>query len=320
MYKCMYVFLTLLVFMISLVGCGASDRLTTGEKNDLIAGITDDEIVDGSLTILLCGPSAGSIENIVSEYEKKYETDVNVIRYDTDADWSEFATKVLAQDSDFDLFMPVQAQLGSIIRSGVYQDLSGYESIRTRIESNSLTSMISMTEGELIGVPCCVELMSSKDSMAAMTLFKYCYKNLNLFTGSYSDPDGEELFEVLKNRYANPDDGKENAFYDFEYNSASTSYLFMNNSSLKKDLAADFLCYLFDVLNEETEVEQTIALPYPSIEADAEYTPSWLFYSYEFVEPLGEAFTSVADTDGSDDALRRLAREAANGVGMRLEG
>lgn len=105
---------------------------------------------------------------------------------------------MLAHGSVFDLFMPVQAQLGSIVRSGVYQDLCGFESIRTRIESNSLTSMISVTEGELIEVPCRIELIYSEDSRVAMTLFKYCYKNINLFAGAYSDPEGGELFEALK--------------------------------------------------------------------------------------------------------------------------
>ena len=318
MRKCISVVLALLVFTVALAGCGRSEQLTFEEKNDLIAGFTEDETVDGALTILLCGPRASETESIVSLYEEKYGVDVNVIKYAKDNDWDKFATKILAQDSDFDLFMPVEAQLGSIIRNGVYQELSDYEKIRSRIESNSLTNMISTVEGDLIGVPCYTQAFSSADSSSANTLFKYCYKNVNLYTGVNADPEGEELFEVLKHHYAHPDDEKENAFYDFEYNDALTSYMFMNKYSKKKDQAAELLCFLFDVFS--SDVESTVYLLYPSVENGSEYVPSWLYYTYEFVEPIADAYMAAVETDGSDETLRKLAQEAAKGVKMRLEG
>jgi len=61
-------------------------------------------------------------------------------------------------------------------------------------------------------------------------------------------------------------------------------------------------------------------LPYPTPEDGVEHVPSWMYYGYEFVEPIGNAISSVTTTDGSDEALRKLAQEAARGVRMRLEG
>lgn len=319
MRKYLFVLLAFSILMLALVGCGdSSDKLTHADENNLIAGITDDELVDDALTILLCGPRAYEMESIVSLYEEKYGVDVNVIKYADDNEWNKFATKLLSQDSDFDLFMPVEAQLGSVIRNGLYQDLSAYEDVSSRIESNSLTNMISSVEGGLIGVPCYTQTFSSTNSSGADTLFKYCYKNVNLYMGVNSDTEGEELFEVLKHHYGHPDDEKENAFYDFEYNEALTSYVFMNKFSQKKEQAAEFLCFLFDVFNND--IESTVYLLYPLIEDGSEYVPSWLYYTYEFVEPIANAFEATLESDGSDEALRKLAQEAIRGMRMRLEG
>lgn len=311
------IIIALLLFTLTLSGCGKSDSLTLEEKNNILAGITEDEAVDGALTIILCGSNTYDVETAVSEFEKKYELDVNVVLYD-EGEWDKFATKAMSQDSDFDLFMPVPAQIASIVRSGVYQDLNDCSDIKARLESNSLAKMISLIDDTLIGVPCNTEIWYTGETNAAMTVFKYCYKNLNLFTGEYSDKEGKEFFEVLKNRYSNPEDSRENAYYDFDNHCAFTQYVFMNRYSEKKELAEDFLCCLFDILNRD--IESAAQLTYPEIAADIEYTPYWQFYSNDYVDPLGEALSAVVNTDGSDEALRRLAEKAADGVSMRMEG
>lgn len=309
--------LAIIFFTLTLSGCGKSDSLTLEEKNNMLAGVAEDEAVDGALTIILCGSSTYDVETAVAEFEKKYELDVNVVLYG-EGEWDKFATKAMSQDRDFDLFMPVPAQIASIVRSGVYQDLNDCCDIKARLEGNSLTKMISLINDKLIGVPCNTEIWYTGETNAAMTVFKYCYKNLNLFTGEYSDKEGKEFFEVLKNRYSNPEDSRENAYYDFDYHCAFTQYVFMNRYSEKKELAEDFLCCLFDILNKN--VESAAYLTYPDIEADIEYTPNWLFYSNDYVDPLGDALSAVVNTDGGDEALRRLAEKAANGVRMRIEG
>ncbi len=306
-----------IIFTLALIGCGRSDKPTFEEKNNMLAGITEDEIVDDALTIILCGSNTYDVEVAVSEFEKTYGLDVNVVSYG-EGEWDKFAAKAMSQDSDFDLFMPVPAYIASIVRSGVYQELNDYSDIKARLESNSLTKMISLLDNTLIGVPCATQLSYTGNVDAAMTVFKYCYKNINLFTGEYSDEEGEEFFEVLKNRYSNPDDSRENAYYDFDYHSVAAQYVFMNRYSEKKELAEDFMCLLFDILNKD--VDSQANLTYPEIESDAEYTPDWLFYSSDYIDPLGDAISAALDTDGSDEALRRLAEKAANDVSMRMEG
>ncbi len=156
------------------------------------------------------------------------------------------------------------------------------------------------------------------DNNTAYTFFKYGYKNINLFTNEYSDPDGEELFEVLRHLYNNQEDTKIDPYYDFEYHYSVTSYLFMNKYSVNKDVAADFMCYMFDALNKD--IESAVHMTYPVPDEGAEYTPYWLYWSNDLVEPLTSAKDELMISDGSDEAIRKLAEDAARGLRMRLEG
>lgn len=313
--KRIFLLLPLIALMI-LSACGTPN----GAENDnnLIGDVADDKAGGDRLTVVLCGPSTYDVEIAVSEFERLYETDVDLVLYNNDDDWDKFATKIMSKDSSIDLFMPVNARMASVVRNGVYQDLNDFEEVKSRLSGNYLTEMISDMQGELIGVPCNTQLTYSGDSQFAKTLMKYCYKNLNLFTGEFSDADGDEFFEVLKNRYGNPDDSKENAYYDFEYSEAFTQYVFMNKYSDNKELAAQFLCVLFDVLNGD--ITAAVTLPYQAVDGETVYMPSWLYYSYDYVSPIGTAFSSVADTDGSDNAIRKLASDAVYQLRMRLEG
>lgn len=311
---------SLLYLMLALCSCGNAQLPDSDEQNtnDLLVGTEEDVLVDGALTILLCGTATHDVEVAVSEFETAKGIKVNVIKYEKDDDWAKFATKVMSQITDFDLFMPVPYHIPEIILNEAYLELSEFDEIKSRIESNSITDAVANMDGKLFGMPCNIQLSYSGDYKYAATNMKYCYKNLNLFTKSYLDPDGEELFEVLKFAYQNPGDDKQNPYYDFEFYDAYTQYVFMNRYTEKKELASEFLCLLFDILNKN--IESAAILPYPTPENGEEYMPSWIYYGYEFVEPIGNAVSSVADTDGSDEALRKLAREAARQVKMRLEG
>lgn len=68
------------------------------------------------------------------------------------------------------------------------------------------------------------------------------------------------------------------------------------------------------------DVAAAVTLPYKMIYGDTEYIPSWLYYSYDYASPISTAFSSVADTDGSDDAIRKLASDAVYRLRMKLEG
>ncbi len=306
--------------LISLCGCGKQDdtHLSPEEYNDLLAGVTEDELTDDAgLTILLCGPTTNDVEVAIHDYEILNGIEINVIKYG-EGKWDQFVTKALAQDKDFDLFMPVPAQIPGIIISDAYQDLSGYPDIKSRLYGNDLVKSLADYDGTLIGVPCCTQLNYSSDSSSSRTLFKYGYKNINTFTGEYSDPDGEELFEVLKHLYNNPEDTREDQFYDFEYYGVMTQYVFMNRSSQHKDAAASFLCYLYDILNKD--IESAAYLTYPEVEEGIEHVPGWLFWPADYIEPFSEAKEEALKSDGSDEAIRKIAQEAALGFRMRLEG
>lgn len=98
--------------------------------NELMGNETDEELSDDALTVLLCGPTTNDIETIISEYERLYNTKVNLIKYSKDIDWTKFSTKIMSQDSDFDLFMPVPAHVADIVRNGAYEDPDGEEFLK----------------------------------------------------------------------------------------------------------------------------------------------------------------------------------------------
>lgn len=316
--------LSVLLLALVLSGCGSNSNEDEDHLTDNLAGeeTTSEKVTSAdALTILICGPSSNDLDSVADYFKEKNETDVNIVKYAEDGDeWDKFLTKVMAQDSDFDLFVPIGAQLGDIVRSGVYDDLNGYESIKTRIESNGLVNSVSEFDDKKIGLPYLIQPFYSGDSEYAMTWFKYCYKNLNLYTNEYIDSEGDELFKALKHHYDDPSESRENAFYDFDYYAAETSYVFLNKNSEKKDTAIEFLCLLFDIENGNIEADNVLPFTYPKVEEGVEYTPYWLFYTYDYVDAIANAFQSAEETDGSDDALNKLAEEAAKTVRMRMNG
>lgn len=328
MKKLLAIILSLVLSASLLASCASPrEQMTHEEANDLLAGITEDVIKDEGITVLLCGPNTLIVEELAREYENLYGINVNIKKYG-EGSWDRFTTKVLSQDDDFDLFMPVLYQIAPIVRSGVYQKLNGYENIKSRIKGIDATEMLSNLHGTYIALPMRVQLFSTTDTVDVLgnpidrdyTLHKYLYKHLDLFADTFTDPDGEEFFEVLKHFYNNPDETKpEKELYDFEINYASAEYLFLNKYSKNKDEAVDFLCFLFDQMSVESDSLGSLWL-YPEVEKGVEYTPEWIYTTYEYWSVMRATVTEVHETDGSDETLRQMAEEAARELRRRLEG
>lgn len=328
MKKLLAIILSLVLSASLLASCTSPrEQMTHEEANDLLAGITEDVIKDEGITVLLCGPNTLIVEELAREYENLYGINVNIKKYG-EGSWDRFTTKVLSQDDDFDLFMPVLYQIAPIVRSGVYQKLNGYENIKSRIKGIDATEMLSNLDGTYIALPMSVQLFSTTDTVDVLgnpidrdyTLDKYMFKHLDLFADTFTDPDGEEFFEVLKHFYNNPDETKpEKELYDFEINYASAEYLFLNKYSKNKDEAVDFLCFLFDQMSVESDSLGGLWL-YPEVEKGVEYTPEWIYTTYEYWSVMRATVTEVHETDGSDETLRQMAEEAARELRRRLEG
>lgn len=328
MKKLLAIILSLALSASLLASCTSPrEQMTHEEANDLLAGITEDVIKDEGITVLLCGPNTLIVEELAREYENLYGINVNIKKYG-EGSWDRFTTKVLSQDDDFDLFMPVLYQIAPIVRSGVYQKLNGYENIKSRIKGIDATEMLANLDGTYIALPMSVQLFSTTDTVDVLgnpidrdyTLDKYMFKHLDLFADTFTDPDGEEFFKVLKHFYNNPDETKpEKELYDFEINYASAEYLFLNKYSKNKDEAVDFLCFLFDQMSVESDFLGSLWL-YPEVEKGVEYTPEWIYTTYEYWSVMRATVTEVHETDGSDETLRQMAEEAARELRRRLEG
>lgn len=322
MRKLISVLFALSIIMSMISGCGNADSPSSVEGTQPAEGEASDP--SDTLTVLLCGPQMQSVEAAIKIFNREHETEINVVRYEADSEWEKFSTKIMAQDSDFDVFVPAAYQLGDVVRNRLYQDLGEFDELKSRIEGNALTKQLAVMGDEIIYVPSDISVTYSGDISTAYSLFKYCYKNLNLYTGEFSDPNGDELFELMRHRYADPEDSKDNPFYDFEFYDASGWYAFMNKYSEKKDLAAEFLCLLFDIncgkYNDDGAIISSLLVTYPEIEDGTEYTPSWLYYTYDYSHVIGEALIGCEETDGSDETLKKLAEDAARTLRMRLEG
>lgn len=226
---------------------------------------------------------------------------------------------LMAQNTDVDVFYAGVLDVAKYIRMGYFVDLSQYDNLKAKIESNTLVKYISEFDGKYFGIPSYPRYNDESMFMYISPKFiTYCFENVDGFAGTYSDPEGEELYEVFKYIYEHDGDRVELPLKEVDYSYADcNSYTMMSPFSKHKDTAALYLEYLFDYLKTAEPV------PYPDV-GDIDLSGTYLTWRsthYKVVEPLFVAYNDeLMSCDGSEKALRELAEDAARGVRMRLEG
>lgn len=269
---------------------------------------------------------------IIEQYMSKV-ANVNIIEFSVADDVTLLNTKLMAQDTDIDIFYTMSIDTFTYVNMSYYEDLSQFDILKERFESNNCAGRAAEYDGKYIGVPLDVYYVNYAEvENPNDTLSRYLAANLSTGKGEFKDKDSEELYKVLRFFYDNPDDPKEGSPYTQDFEMLGGEYLIMNPSSQKKTKAAEFLAYCFDVLNGDIEINydrkesgtviKAIAYPYLELESTDEIRLKWDYQSWSIIEPLRMAWNDVRDgkTDGSDEALRKLAQDAARNVIMRLEG
>ncbi len=287
------------------------------------------------------GGTAGSsdLEKIIAGYESSHDVIVRTVVYSEDMGRLEL--KLMAGDKDIDLFSSSAIGEYKCIKSKTYVDLNKFDSLGKKISSNVFVDFAAKTEDGYFGIPYEVLYQFKADDSNPMptsmiqnmsiqpqtgesaAIFQYCIENIDFEKGEYLDPDGDELYKALKYRYENPH-GSDKKLYDFEFSMIQSSYLIMNPNSEKQQLAAEFLEYFFDAMNGDIVIDPIlstgteISLPFLELNTVENVYLSWKVKPKEVIDTVISAYNKASSTDGSNKSLKALAKEAAQGLRMRM--
>lgn len=284
---------------------------------------SDDEYDENAITIAIRG--GVDVPQIIKQYMRTV-ANVNVIEYSPEYEGKgDILIKLMAEDTDIDIYVTHAMDIYTFVEKGYYVDLSQYDSLKQRIDEMPFAKAAATVNGEYIGAPTMSFYYDSSTGTSGDTADKYLVNNLDCINGEYLDDDGEELYEVFRYLYDHPDDPKDSQLYSEEFCSIGTEYVFISPYSTKKEQAVDFLEYYLDVMAGIIEPDgYTINCAFPSGDNYNEAVLFWNHDCYSIVEPIRKAIYDIRynsdSVDGSDEALRKLAREAARQVKMRLEG
>lgn len=278
----------------------------------------DPEYYEGALTIAFRG--GVDVQFIIMDLLESGEK-INVVEYPLGGPFESLNMKLMAEDSDIDIFYTLSLDLYTYITSGYYEDLSQYDVLREKFESNEFVDYVASYNGTYVGLPIECYYYDTATNEQNDSFTKYLAKNVSALNGEFRDENGDELFELMKYLYDNPDDPRSDPFYeDTEVRMIGGEFLMINPYSERKEEAAEFLAYCFDLLTGEKAAPiHPIAKPYPTGIDDFEGVALyWDYQPWSIIEPLREAYNTLRQTDGTDAELRKLATDAANGTSMRL--
>lgn len=297
------------IFGILLMTIGCSEKITIEEESE-----------KADLVIAYAGMPEHFMQLVGEAFAEETGLKVEFIAFrgNEGSEIQELDVMLMSKSTRVDVFYTDMLDISKYVRSGYYVDLGQYDNLNNLIESNELVKFVSEYNGQYFGVPAFPENENKYRVMfSSPERVNYCIQNINAFEGTYSDPDGEKLYELLKYVYEKDGDIYEYPLEEVDYSLATCSgYVVMSPFSEHKDVAAMYMEYVFNHLKDAPPV------PYPEgveIDKDNTYLEHVCIHPM-VVQPITDAFKEAVNTDGSDEALHELACEAARQVRMRLEG
>ena len=326
-------FMIIFCILIGLSSC-ASSRTDPFEKresiNNEIAGVvppekTDDDTDNDEYDLVILRYYAGAPTSIVADaLTEELGWKIKIVTYDQ-GDKYKLTTKLLAGDDDFDLYIDASVDFSRYMQNGFYTDLKQFEGLKERMASNRLVDFAAGYEGEYIGLP--MNLVYNPEGRfqnQSPTVLDYSAKNIDSLAKRFSDPDGEKFYEVLRYVYDNDGDIKDDDYREYlDFTIVTCSYCIMSPSSKHKDNAALFLERMYDAMVNLPDDPYYQQYPeryplYPDI-GDADLSNAYLFWRFSDQRgPIIDAYLAALESDGSDSTLRKLAKEAASGVKLRM--
>lgn len=278
-------------------------------------------------SVTLACSTAGSYADIIKNFEKDTGVTVKTVSYGTD--WQRLDVKLMAGDRDFDLFEPVYMHQHKYFFSGMFEDLSQYEGLKKRLDGNLAASFVSSLDGKYIGIPTGMQNIGTKEVYPedgsqwtysiAISKQLYLARNLDIAEGIYKDPDGSELYKLLRFIYDNPEGNESKMPFGDKINVLSNGFILMNPSGTNKENAVRFLEYMFDALSGGIESVVPKDRQYMNLESTDGWYVYWRYFAADYTEPITGAYAAALRSDGKSGTLKQIAREAAAEVKMRLE-
>ncbi len=278
-----------------------------------------------SITLVTNGES--QFENIIFGFEKATGILVSTVNYGDDYDRLDM--KLMAGDTDFDLFVPIYKHQHKYFTAGAYEDLAKYPELKERFDSDIAAGYCARLGDTYVGMPRIIAEHYPKESRnddgdvpysTYMSRLLYLAYNIDVTTGEYLDPDGEELYKLLKFYYDYPEGNMNKMPFSDDCLYISSGFMVMNPSSLKKDNAAKFLAYMFDACNGDIEGIVPEEEQYLDFETTENVYLYWHSFAWQYVEPIYTATNSISRCDGKASTIKEIAREAAMQTRMRMEG
>ncbi len=320
--------------------CPVGGKLTV--SGNVMCAVGDDEILirdfdnsPESLTVLQFG-SESELRTVFRQFEKETGTVINIVSYGGD-DAAVVYMKMMAGDKDVDLYAVMPLSIPHVYRQDAYVELYDYPQLKERFESNAFAKHLATYDGKCFGVPYNARYedkdtfsvkgmeedmitsgwLSSYSENGRLTT-KYIHEEINIMTGEYSDPDGEKLYEIMRWLYDHPDDPFENPIYPHEISLVYGDFLVLNRRSEKKDEAVKLLAHVFDMYSEAKMAEDVdVKHIYPEVE-NVENAYNGAHRTRELINVL--SIDKILATDGSDEALRKLAKDTAAKFNMVING
>ena len=262
--------------------------------------------------------------NTAANAVRRFEEDTGILVKEAYTDYDKLVSKVMSGDSDFDVFS-TGSGFHNYINSDVYVDLSEIESLSSRISENSAVKLIVGYDGGYFGVPTKISNWSDGYDPDApfYTLIDaqnaYFEKNIDISSGRYYDPDGKELYKLLKFVHSHPNGGGKQPFGKYPEMLSANVYLLSKNSR-NREAAIRFLEYIYDSFSGKLHGAVPEEDVYPNPESIDNYCAEWRCRPIDIINPIFDARTAAAYEDMSRSELKKLAEETAAEVAKRING
>lgn len=277
-------------------------------------------------SITLACQRAEMYEDIIYGFEAETGILVRTVNYADDI--TRIDIKLMAGDTDFDLYAPIYLHQHKYFLADMFEDLSKYEGLKRRLDGDLAAGHVSNLDGKYVGIPIYIASDFNKEIYPedgspwtySILISKQMYLayNIDVADGIYKDGDGTELYKLLKFIYDNPNGNEAKMPFGKEIAVLSNEFVLMNPSSTHKENSAKFLEYMFDALNGDIDGIVPEDEQYININSTDDVYVYWRYFAADYINPIFDAIDRIAQCDGKNSTIKEIAREAAAQVRMRL--
>ena len=224
--------------------------LIAAETNVVCCGLTDSETLlyfnldeeHPFVTVAVVGYPQASLELLMNLFKDKHGIEVNVMQFDRGTA-DKLNTKLLAEDSDIDIYYTMGLTPAYYILRNAYCDLGQFDAMAENLSRCApLMEAAASYNGEIFGVPTEFGLVDSaaEDNPYNNSFYQYMAREIDLPEKEFRDENGEALKTLYQHYLEYPDDnGPEPPWGDFRM--TWCEYMMMNPASRHKEEAALFL-------------------------------------------------------------------------------